>query len=56
MADVFKKVCIIEAIHQKHLPPFALFFSTKSVLPLKKEIYVIYRAGGPYGKKLCPRS
>ena len=21
-----------------------------------EEIYVIYRAGGPYGKKLCPRS
>ena len=28
----------------------------KTRFKVAEEIYVIYRAGGPYGKKLCPRS
>ena len=35
---------------------FQVVLATRAVLRFGEYIYVIYRAGGPYGKKLCPRS
>ena len=40
----------------KRLPMNIFKKNLLTLILLEKYIYVIYRAGGPYGKKLCPRS
>ena len=37
-------------------PSSACLYNKKNITRRLEDIYVIYRAGGPYGKKLCPRS
>ena len=54
----FKYLSIISFSRQMEATVFInleIFFATLVVFKIGEYIYVIYRAGGLYGKKLCPR-
>ena len=54
----FKKLCLESEcnIENAILKRAGVSFTSSRMSCALRYIYVIYRAGGPYGKKLCPRS